>query len=136
MSQPPRNAPDDRDGPRLAQRGAVQGKAQTTIPCRLCGGTIVLDSNFRRTPVTCPHCGLRFAFDPQQQPLPVRGIRLRWSDVVSANRRSSEVSLRLHDAHVPPQAAPPPVRSGLLALAGKFAIALAGLLALIGWMRR
>ena len=82
--------------------GAVTGKAQTAIRCRLCQETIVLESNFRPTAATCPHCGLKFVFDPQQEPLPVRGLRLRYSAVREAQRRPGAVQ---HKRHRRPRAA-------------------------------
>jgi hypothetical protein len=58
---------------------AIGGKARTTVRCRLCQEVIPLETSFRPTTAACPHCGLKFTFDPQQEqePLPVRGLRLR-----------------------------------------------------------
>ena len=75
----------------VAQPAAIEGKAKTAIRCRLCRETIVLETNFRPTAATCPHCGLKFVFDPQQEPLPVRGLRLRYADVLEAQRRTGTV---------------------------------------------
>src|ERR1017187_8923491 len=101
-----RNEPDDRDSQAASHPPAVQGKAKTAIRCRLCRETIVLESNFRPTPPTRPHCGPGFGFDPQKEPLPVRGLRLRYSAVREAECRPG-TSLNLvhhkrHAAHVQP----------------------------------
>lgn len=57
---------------------AIGGMAETTVRCRLCGETILVETNFCHTTTACPHCGLRFGFDPrkEQEPLPVPGLRL------------------------------------------------------------
>ena len=59
----------------------LTGKTTATVRCGLCKEVIELESSFRPTPAVCPYCGLKFVFDPQEQPLPVRGMRLRWSEV-------------------------------------------------------
>jgi len=137
MSQVTRNEPEDRDPAEHSLRGTtLSGKTRAVIPCRLCGETIVLESNFRRTPAVCPHCGLKFVFDPQAQPLPVRGMRLRWSEVEAAHHRGSSNYQRLHAAHVAPPLVVPHARTSYLAWLGTLVIALAGCLALLGWLRR
>jgi hypothetical protein len=117
-----------------------QGKAKASIRCGLCRETIELESNFRPTPAVCPHCGLKFTFDPQKQPLPVRGMRLNWSEVAAAQqRRGSDISHRRHDAHVSPQYVLPPAKSSwsrYLGWAGTLAIAAAGLLTLFSRLHR
>ena len=118
------------------QSSAVKGTAKSTIRCGLCRETIELESSFRATPAICPHCGLKFTFDPQKQPLPISGMRLNWSDVADAQRPRETTRHRRHDAHVSWQLAAPPARKNLLAWAGSFALAVAGLLTLLSWFRR
>ena len=121
----------------ISERGsAVKGKATATIRCGLCRETIELESNFRPTPAVCPHCGLKFTFDPQKQPLPLSGLRLSLSAVTAAQRPRESARLRLHDAHVSKQHVAPPARSNFMAWAGTFALALAGVLTLLSWFRR
>ena len=43
-------------------------------------------SDFRPTAAQCPRCGLRFVFDPQRKPLPVKGLRLRFAEVLDGGR--------------------------------------------------
>ena len=74
----PKRTRRSRSARSVPQPAAIEGKAKAAIHCRLCRETIVLESNFRPTAATCPHCGLKFVFDPQQEPLPVRGLRLRY----------------------------------------------------------
>jgi len=137
VSQSTCNGPDDRDASqRTFRSGTLQGKARTVLRCRLCGERIVLESNFRATPEVCPHCGLKFVFDPQQQPLPVRGMRLRLSDVTDAERRGHPKFQRRHDAHLPPPLVVPQKSGNYLAWTGTLAIASAGLLTLLSWLRR
>jgi hypothetical protein len=80
------NDPDDREGRRPGS-AAIQSKVKTAVRCRLCRESFVLESNFRPTQATCPHCGLEFVFDPQREPLPIRGMRLRYSAVREAQHR-------------------------------------------------
>jgi len=136
-----RNEPDDRDAKSAAQRPAIQAKTKTAIRCRLCRETIVLESNFRPLKTTCPHCGLEFVFDPQQEPLPVRGLRLRHSAVREALSRPgtgrSLVHHKRHAAHVQPVVAyRKPIRH-YLAWAGGLALAIAAATAVYGgWFHR
>ena len=118
------------------QSSAVKGTARSTIRCGLCRETIELESSFRPTPAICPHCGLKFIFDPQKQPLPVSGMRLNWSEVAAAERPRDATRHRRHDAHVSVQLAAPPARTNVMAWAGTLALAIAGLLTLLSWMRR
>jgi hypothetical protein len=156
MTTSTRNEPNDGDGPRLASRNAaVQGKVKSVIRCRLCGESIVLESNFRPTPTVCPHCGRNFVFDPQEEPLPVHGIRLRWSEVVEAQRRGSAPSTgryspeippesstvstthhRRHDAHFSAPAIVSPPRTNVLAWVTAAVLVLAGFAAIFGWVHR
>lgn len=120
-----------------SQSGISQAKAQATIACRLCGESIVLESNFRPTPTQCPHCGLESVFDPQEEPLPVKGIRLRWSEVVEAQRRGTVSYSRRHAAHVPPTPVLPQARTNYLAWFAAITAALAGVVTLFGgWWHR
>ncbi len=97
----------------------------------------MLESNFRPTAATCPHCGLKFVFDPQQEPLPVRGLRLRYSDVLEAQRRPGTVLHKRHDAHIRPATQVPQPKSNYLAWAGGLAISLAAGVAYFGgWVHR
>ena len=97
----------------------------------------MLESNFRPTAATCPHCGLKFVFDPQEEPLPVRGLRLRYSDVLEAQRRPGTVSHRRHDAHVQPAMQVPQPKTNYLAWAGGVALSLAAAMAFFGgWFHR
>ena len=98
MKTSTRNEPDDRESAKPLSRPGSWGKSETAIRCRLCRETIVLESNFRPTAATCPHCGLKFVFDPQQEPLPVRGLRLRYSAVLDAQRRPGAMQHIRHDA--------------------------------------
>ncbi|MGA2619828.1 MAG: hypothetical protein ABSF26_19620 [Thermoguttaceae bacterium] len=84
---------------------AAQGKVKTPVPCRLCGETIEVLSDFRATAVDCPRCGLRFTFDPQRSPLPVQGLRLRFADVVDRECRSLPAA---QPAAAPPAQRPQP----------------------------
>jgi hypothetical protein len=120
---------------------AVKGTAKSTIRCGLCRETIELVSNFRPTPTVCPHCGLKFTFDPQKQPLPVSGMRLNWSAVAAARDGAARQPLdatrhHLHQAHASKQLVAPPQRTNFLAWAGSLALGLAGLLTLLSWLRR
>ena len=82
-----RNEPNDREAAEaVSPPGAIGERAKAVIRCRLCRETIVLETNFRPTAASCPHCGLKFVFDPQQEPLPVRGLRLRYSAVREAQQ--------------------------------------------------
>jgi DNA-directed RNA polymerase subunit RPC12/RpoP len=73
-------------GPNCIQ--PVQAKFTTPVRCRLCSATIEVLSNFRATTAAqCPHCGLKFTFDPQGEPLPVRGLTLHWDAVREAAHR-------------------------------------------------
>jgi hypothetical protein len=132
------NGPTDREtANQVSQAGAVSGKAETTTRCRLCGDSIVLESNFRPAAVICPHCGLKFVFDPQEEPLPVRGLRLRYADVLEAQRRPGTLQHRRHEAHVRPIVASPQRKTNYLAWAGGLALALAATVALFGgWLQR
>jgi hypothetical protein len=126
----------------MSEKGAaIQGTAKATIRCGLCRETIELESNFRPTPTVCPHCGLKFTFDPQKQPLPVRGMRLNWSEVAAAQRPSGAARHRVHEAHTSTQLAAtpfsaPPARTNFFAWAGSVALAMAAILTLLSWFRR
>ncbi len=138
MKTSTRDESDDRGPARLAsQPEAIRGKTKTTVRCRLCRETVVLESNFRPTAATCPHCGLKFVFDPQQEPLPVRGLRLRYSDVLEAQRRPGSVQHKRHEAHVQPALQVPQPETNYLAWAGGLALSLAAAIALFGgWFQR
>ncbi len=138
METSTRNEPDDRQSVKpVAPPAAVAGKAKTAVRCRLCRETILLETNFRPTAATCPHCGLKFVFDPQQEPLPVRGLRLRYSDVLEAQRRHTTVKLRRHDPHVQPTVQLPQVKSNYLAWIGGIVLSLAAAAAFFGgWFQR
>jgi hypothetical protein len=118
----------------------LRGQATATIRCGLCRETIELESNFRATPTVCPHCGLKFTFDPQKQPLPLSGLRLSMSAVSAAQRPREPSRHRVHDAHLSkPLAAPipqPPARTNVMAWLGTLALAIAGVLTLMSWIRR
>jgi len=139
MKTSTRNEPDDSNASRPA---AVQATTKTAIRCRLCRETIVLESNFRPTAATCPHCGLKFVFDPQQEPLPVRGLKLRHSDVLEAQRRPGTVSPgrirhRRHEAHLQPRIQVPEPKTNYLAWAGGLALSLAAAMAFFGgWFQK
>jgi DNA-directed RNA polymerase subunit RPC12/RpoP len=142
MKTSTRNGPDDHDAKPISQPQAVAGQAlagtaQTAVRCRLCQETIVLESNFRATAVTCPHCGLKFVFDPQQEPLPVRGLRLRYAAVLEAQRRPGAVQHKRHHAHVQPALQVAQPRTNYLAWAGGLALSLAAAIALYGgWFHK
>ncbi len=138
METSTRNEPNDREAANpLSQPKAVGEKAKSVVRCRLCRETIVLESNFRSTAATCPHCGLKFVFDPQQEPLPVRGLRLRYSAVIEAQRRPGSVQHKRHDAHVQPAIQSPQPKTNYLAWAGGLALSLAAAKALFGgWFQR
>jgi hypothetical protein len=133
-----RNEPNDREpatGP--SQSAPIQPKAKAAIRCRLCRESFVLESNFRPTAATCPHCGLKFVFDPQEEPLPVRGLRLRYSEVLAAQRHIGTVQHRRHDAHVQPTIQDPQPRTNYLAWAGGLALSLAVAIVFFGgWFQR
>jgi hypothetical protein len=133
MKTSTRNEPNDRESARLdPQPEPVGGKTKTAVRCRLCQETIVLESNFRPAAATCPHCGLKFVFDPQQEPLPVRGLRLRYSDVLEAQRRPGAVQHKRHDAHVQPAVQVTRPQTNYLAWAGGLALAAAAALTFYG----
>ncbi len=138
MKTSSRNEPNEHEAPRqVSQPAAIQGKAKTAVRCRLCRETIVLESNFRPTPATCPHCGLKFVFDPQQEPLPVRGLRLRLSDVLEVQRRPRTMRHKRHDAHMQLKTPLPQPKTNYLAWAGGLALSLAAAIALFGgWLHR
>jgi hypothetical protein len=138
MKTATRDEPDDRGPARLvSQPEPVRGKAKTAVRCRLCRETVVLESNFRPTAATCPHCGLKFVFDPQQEPLPVRGLRLRYSDVLEAQRRPRTVQHKRHDAHVQPAIQVSQPKTNYLAWAGGLALSLVAAVAFFGgWFQR
>jgi DNA-directed RNA polymerase subunit RPC12/RpoP len=138
MKTATRDEPNDRGPARqVSQPEAGRGKAKTAVRCRLCRETVVLESNFRPTAATCPHCGLKFVFDPQQEPLPVRGLRLRYSDVIEAQRRPGSVQHKRHDAHVPSAIQVPRPKTNYLAWAGGLALSLVAAVALFGgWFQR
>ena len=131
MNPSTRNEPNDHDAKLVSQPAANQGMAKTAIRCRLCRETIVLETNFRPLATTCPHCGLKFVFDPQQEPLPVHGLRLRFSAVLEAQRRPGTMQHKRHDAHVQPTTLPVSLpKTNYLAWAGGLALSLAAVLAL------
>jgi hypothetical protein len=150
MKTSTRNEPDDRFGDRrndrdtrpASQPPVNKAKVKTAVRCRLCRETIVLESNFRPTPATCPHCGLEFVFDPQQAPLPVAGMRLRQSAVLEAQRGSGTARHRTlhykrHPAHVHPAAPYQGPRTHYLAWAGGLALSLAAAFAFFGgWFQK
>ena len=138
METSTRSEPDDRETAQpVSQPRAIQGKAKAAIRCRLCRETIVLASDFRPTPAICPHCGLKFVFDPQQEPLPVRGLRLRYSEVIEAQRRHGTVRRKRHDAHLPPAIHLPQPQTSYLAWAGGLALSLAVAMTFFaGWFQR
>ncbi len=150
METSTRNEPNDRQSAKpVSQPGATEAKAKALIRCRLCRETIVLESNFRPTAVTCPHCGLKFVFDPQEEPLPVRGLRLRYSAVLEAQRRApcqapsthgrgrGSVQHKRHDAHVQPVMQIPQPKTNYLAWAGGLALSLAAAMVFFGgWFHR
>ncbi|MGA2258802.1 MAG: hypothetical protein ABSG53_29395, partial [Thermoguttaceae bacterium] len=121
----------------VSQPVAIEGKAKTTVRCRLCREAIVLETNFRPTAAICPHCGLKFVFDPQQEPLPVRGLRLRYSAVLEAQHRPGALLHKRHDAHVQPTIQFPRAKTNFLAWAGGVVLSLAAAIALFGgWFQR
>lgn len=129
-------AHDHETSQQVSQPGAI-GKARTAIRCRLCRETIVLESNFRPTATTCPYCGLKFVFDPQQEPLPVHGLRLRHSDVLEAQRRPGSIQHKRHEAHVRPPIQLPPPKTNYLAWAGGLALSLIAVAGLFGgWWQK
>ena len=138
METSTRNEANDRQSAQAVNpRGASETKAEALIRCRLCGETIVLESNFRPTAATCPHCGLKFVFDPQQEPLPVRGLRLHYSAVRDAQRRSLAMQHTRHAAHVEPVIQHPQRQTNYLAWAGALALSLATAIAFFdGWFQR
>lgn len=97
MSSPTRSAPT---GPSIHDGFSpprVQAKAKARIRCKLCDETIEVISNFRATAAECPRCGLKFTFDPQQEPLGGEpfghpGLRLRFADVLEVQRKGSRRS--------------------------------------------
>ncbi len=137
MNTSTRNGPDERPfGKRTVPVGLLYENARTAIACRLCRETILLETNFRPTAATCPHCGLKFVFDPQQEPLPVPGLRLRVSDVLEVQRRSS-TRYKRHDAHVRPAVQVTRPRPTYLAWVGGAILSLAACAALFsGWFHR
>jgi hypothetical protein len=93
---------------------AVGGKATTTVRCRLCREVILLETNFRPTTAACPHCGLKFAFDPQkeQEPLPVRGLRLHYSATsVAEHGPATQPDTHVRAANQLPQAQATPAQA-------------------------
>ena len=130
MNPSTRNEPNDHDAAKLvSQPASSPATAKTAVRCRLCRETIVLETNFRPLATTCPHCGLKFVFDPQQDPLPVRGLRLRFSAVLEAEHRPGTMLHKRHDAHVHPTTLPvTPHRTNYLAWAGGLALSAAAVL--------
>ena len=85
-----RIGPDDLPSSEHAARPEpYRAKWNTPVRCSLCRETIDVVSNYRPTTIECPRCGMHFAFDPEQSPLPVRGLRLRFSEVLKAQRGPS-----------------------------------------------
>lgn len=80
---------------------AIEGKAKTTVRCHLCQEVILLEASFRPTTAACPHCGLKFAFDPQkeQEPLPVPGLRL-YCSAASEDQHGPATPPAQPDAHM------------------------------------
>jgi DNA-directed RNA polymerase subunit RPC12/RpoP len=138
MKTSTRNGHDDLESAKpAAQSGAIQGKAKTAFRCRLCRETVVLESNFRPTPAICPHCGLKFVFDPQEEPLPVRGLRLRYSEVLEAQRCPGSIRHKRHEAHVQPIIQDVQAKPNYLAWAGGLALSLAAVSAFFsGWFQK
>jgi len=139
MKTSARNEPNDREAPKpVSQHGAVEEKANMAVRCRLCREMIVVETNFRPTEATCPQCGLKFVFVPQREPLPVNGLRLRYSEVLEAQRRPGTVQHKRHDAHLQPtmqQYSQP--KTNYLAWAGGLALSLTSVLVSIGrWFQR
>ena len=132
------NEPNDRESAQPASPpGAMEAKTKAAIRCRLCRETIVLETNFRPAAATCPHCGLKFVFDPQQEPLPVRGLRLRYSAVLEAQHRPGAVRHKRHDAHVPRAIQVLRPQTNYLAWAGGLALSLAVAMVFFGgWFQR
>jgi hypothetical protein len=80
---------------------------------------------------------LKFVFDPGQEPLPVRGLRLRYADVLEAQRRTGTLQHRRHDAHVQPTVQLPQAKTNCLAWTGGLALSLATAVAFFGgWFHR
>jgi hypothetical protein len=148
MTTSNRNDPDDREGSSPALRPSkIQATARAVTRCRLCRETIVLESNFRPTPATCPHCGLEFVFDPQGEPLPVRGMRLRHSAVLETQRRhgaasgssstAGTVHHRRHPAHTHRIVRSQEPKASYMAWAVGLALSLAATAAFLsGWFHR
>ncbi len=117
----------------------LTGKTTATVrPVGYARKSSELESSFRPTPAVCPYCGLKFVFDPQEQPLPVRGMRLRWSEVETV-QLGGAARRRRHDAHAMPHQVVPLVEKSsppYLAWAGALAIATAAVLALFRWLHR
>jgi DNA-directed RNA polymerase subunit RPC12/RpoP len=105
----------------------IQVKTRTSYRCRLCNETIEVLSDFRASSMTCPRCGVTFTFDPQSEPLPVRGLRLRFAEVldVQRNRRRAD-----RPAPTPFRPAEPRRRSYLGLIAST---ALAAMIAILTW---
>jgi hypothetical protein len=133
METSTRKEPNDRKAANLgSQPPAIGGKAKAAIRCRLCRETIALETDFRPTAATCPQCGLKFVFDPQQEPLPVRGLRLHYAAVLDAQRRPRSVQHIRHDAHVHPAVQVRRPKTNYLAWAGGLALSLAVAIAFFG----
>ena len=116
----------------LLRSAPIEAKVATTTRCRLCRETIVIESNFRAAAVLCPACGLEFTFDPHQEPLPVRGMRLRYDTVLEAQRRG-QTRYTAHPAHDPrPASVPPQATTGYFAWTVRLVLAMAAGAVLFG----
>ncbi|MEI8375138.1 MAG: hypothetical protein WCJ35_20145 [Planctomycetota bacterium] len=138
MKTSTRNEPNDPETAKLvSQPGTVEEKANMAVRCRLCRETIVVETNFRPTQATCLHCGLKFVFVPQREPLPVNGLRLRYSEVLEAQRRPGTVQHKRHDAHVRPTIQYSQPKTNHLAWVGDLALSLSSFLVSLGrWFQR
>ena len=138
METSTRNEPNDRPAAQPASPPtATEQKTKAVIRCRLCRETILLETNFRPTAAICPHCGLRFVFDPQQEPLPVRGLRLHYAAVREAQRCPGAVQHKRHDAHVRAALQIRQPKPNYLAWAGGLALSLAAAMVFFGgWFQR
>ena len=138
MKTSTRNEPNNHEAAKLVSHpGAVEEKANMAVRCRLCRETIMVETNFRPTGTTCPHCGLKFVFAPQREPLPVNGLRLRYSEVLEAQRRPGTVQYRRHDAHVRPTIQYSQPNTNYLAWIGSLALSLSSVPVSLGrWFQR
>ena len=94
--------------PRLRSAAQVvpEGQSARQVKCKLCSGSVPVDNTFRPATIECPHCSVKFYYDPLKSPLPIRGVKLRYADVAAAQSKPG----RAPTYRAPSQPFTPPYR--------------------------